>query len=230
MRASSHMRSSTLRHETLVQLLRQLVLLARRVQFREGPVLAISQRLKRRGRSHCLSADGLARRLIAKAVDHVVVCVLRVVTLVVDGVWALVLVTTITIRTSVPVQGPLQKGHCLDVHKFVLPGGVHDVRISHANSALVRGHLHEPSWLHEGAEGPEEESHEVFVTPIDHGMAIEEPLDGAGVWEVVINSTQGAINFLEALVDCDARAIHAMVDLRIMLLEGLNALVNLLVP
>mmetsp|Transcript_114449 Transcript_114449/g.318644 ORF Transcript_114449/g.318644 Transcript_114449/m.318644 type:complete len:209 (-) Transcript_114449:726-1352(-) len=60
-------------------------------------------------------------------------------------------------------------------------------------------------------------------------MAIEEALDGARVWEIVVNSAQRVLHALEPWVDGDPRAVDAMVHLRVVLLQCRDALVDLLV-
>merc|ERR1712187_180321 len=61
-------------------------------------------------------------------------------------------------------------------------------------------------------------------------MSIEETLDGARVREVVIGSSQAAFHPMEAGVNCNARAIHTMIDLRKVILENLDGCIDLLIP
>mmetsp|Transcript_80002 Transcript_80002/g.235304 ORF Transcript_80002/g.235304 Transcript_80002/m.235304 type:complete len:253 (-) Transcript_80002:636-1394(-) len=124
---------------------------------------------------------------------------------------------------------PFEKGHCLHVCELVLNGRPHDVGVAHSHSRRVRGDLHRAARLHEGPQSSEEQTHEVLVSPIDYGMAVEEALDGAGVREVVVDGAQRVLHALEARVDRDAGAVHPVVDLRVVFLQGLDALVDLLV-
>mmetsp|Transcript_6533 Transcript_6533/g.21026 ORF Transcript_6533/g.21026 Transcript_6533/m.21026 type:complete len:242 (+) Transcript_6533:124-849(+) len=209
--------------------LRGEVLLRRLAHMLEGPIVAEGQRLLRRRHAHLLRGQALARGLVCEAVNHVPLRGLGVVALVVLRVRPLVDIALVAVGAAVAVEVPLQEGHGLRVHELVLQGGAHDVGVAHADGAHVGGHLHGAAGLHEGAQGTEEEAHEVLVAPVHQGVAVEEALDGAGVGEVVVDGAEGVLHALKARVDGDARAVHAVVDLGEVLLERLDALVDLLV-
>mmetsp|Transcript_95157 Transcript_95157/g.213117 ORF Transcript_95157/g.213117 Transcript_95157/m.213117 type:complete len:243 (-) Transcript_95157:358-1086(-) len=200
-----------------------------RSQVSEWAILALLQHLQGWRQPHLLGIELLAGRLVSEAVDHVPLCRLSIVALVVLGIRPLVHIALVSIGAAVAMQVPLQKRHGLHVHKLIVDGGANDVRVAHAYSSHVRGDLHAAPRLHEGPQGAEEEAHQVLMPPVYHGVAVEESLDGAGVWEVVVHCPKGLLHPLESRVDCNARAVHPVVDLGEMILEDLDARVDLLV-
>lgn len=165
----------------------------------------------------------VSRRRIYKAVDHVFIARLSVVALVVLGVRALVCIPLVPVGTSIPVQMPFHERHRLIVDELVLERRMYDVGIPHPYGTHIRRDLDRTTWLDEGSECAKEEPHQVLVAPIHDRVPIKKAANGARVREIVVDSTQGSLQPVESRVDRDARAVDAMVDLRVMLLKLLDA-------
>mmetsp|Transcript_6071 Transcript_6071/g.18890 ORF Transcript_6071/g.18890 Transcript_6071/m.18890 type:complete len:238 (-) Transcript_6071:864-1577(-) len=166
-------------------------------------------------------------RHVPEGVDHVSVRPLALVDLTVFR--APVRVTPVAVGAAVAPELPLEKRHGLDVHKLAQRGRGHDVGVAHARGVAVGGDLHHAPGLHEGAEGAEEELHEVLMPPADERVPVEEALHHAGVREVVVHGPKLPRHVHEAWVHREARAVHVVQDLRAPLLERLHCLVDLLV-
>merc|ERR1719265_293119 len=133
---STHVSTRALCDEARVQLRCQILLrLAREVL--EGAITAGGERLQHWRNADLLCSNCLSAWCIRKAVDHVCLCALRIVTLIVLCIRPLVSIPAVTIGATISVQMPLEEGHCLNMHKFILKCTCHDVRIANTDCTHV---------------------------------------------------------------------------------------------
>mmetsp|Transcript_42544 Transcript_42544/g.74728 ORF Transcript_42544/g.74728 Transcript_42544/m.74728 type:complete len:260 (+) Transcript_42544:348-1127(+) len=139
-------------------------------------------------------------------------------------------VTLIPIRAQIISQCPLSERHSLGVMEFVSQCRTYDVGVTDSLRVAVRGDLHRASRRHEVPQSPEEEVHEILMTPPHKWVAIEEAPHRASMWEIVIHGSELLLHVQEALVDANSCAIHVVQHLCTKILEQLDRVFDLLVP
>lgn len=69
--------------------------------------------------------------------------------------------------------------------------------------------------------------HQIFMSPSNEGMAIEETLYYSRVWEIVVHGPKLLLHAFETGVHCKSCAINIVQDLGIVLLQEFDRLVYL---
>mmetsp|Transcript_130210 Transcript_130210/g.324665 ORF Transcript_130210/g.324665 Transcript_130210/m.324665 type:complete len:259 (+) Transcript_130210:263-1039(+) len=161
---------------------------------------------------------------VGEAIHHVRACPLVPVHLTI--LRPPLLITTVSVRSAVPRQSPLQEGKRLGMCELARAGTTDDVGIANSGGPAVGRHFDGSTGLYEGPESSEEQVHQVCVPPTDKWVTIEEARNNACMWKIVVDSSELLFHALEAWIDSQTCTINIVQNLCAELLQRLDRLVN----
>lgn len=212
-----------IREEKLIDLLQSLPLLLGThwhfALFREEQIV-----LRWRAPYQCLGWN-TATWFVSDCVDHV--GALGLASVVFLLIWTSVGISPIPIRPMVVPQAPLEKWHRLDVKELTVLCSAQDIGKPNSCGIGVGGNFHHATGLHETSQGPEEEVHQVLMSPSHKRVAIEKALHHSGMWKVVVDCPKAVLHSLETRIDSKPGAIHIVQDFCMPVLKLLDSALNL---